>query len=43
MDIIGFTSSIPINGSRDDRAKRAYGRFIRHEFYQTKYFTVGSI
>ena len=42
-DNTGFTSSIPISGSKDDRAERAYGRFIRHGFYQTEYFTVGSI
>ena len=35
--------SIKISTSRDDRVERAYGRFIRQGFYQTEYFTVGSI
>ena len=34
---------IPIRASRDDRVERAYRRFTRHGFYQTEYFTVGSI
>ena len=43
MDSTGLTGFVPFSASRDGRAERAYGRFIRQGIYQAEYFTVGNI